>query len=124
MERNSSRSAKTHRRSSLKSSLLTASAPATKAPAETTAAPPPVLNDPLMYLPEVEKAVRKSGTTIWRMEAVGKFPRRHKHGRNAVWFRSEIIAYLEAVRAETQAPPAPEKANQARREAAAQRRAA
>ena len=39
-----------------------------------------VLDDPLMFLPEVEKTVRRSGTTIWRDEKRGKFPRRHKQG--------------------------------------------
>jgi predicted DNA-binding transcriptional regulator AlpA len=82
-----------------------------------------VLDDPLMFLPEVEKTTRRSGTTIWRDEKRGKFPRRHKQGRFAVWFRSEIIGYLESLRAHPSGPgPAPIKANEARRRKAAGRR--
>jgi predicted DNA-binding transcriptional regulator AlpA len=82
-----------------------------------------VLDDPLMFLPEVEKTTRRSGTTIWRDEKRGKFPRRHKQGRYSVWFRSEIIAYLESLRASPSGPgPAPKKANDARRQQAAGRR--
>jgi predicted DNA-binding transcriptional regulator AlpA len=82
-----------------------------------------VLDDPLMFLPEVEKTTRRSGTTIWRDEKQGKFPRRHKQGRYAVWFKSEIVAYLESLRAHASGPgPAPKKANEARRQAARRRR--
>jgi predicted DNA-binding transcriptional regulator AlpA len=82
-----------------------------------------VLDDPLMLLPEVEKTTRQSATTIWRKEGLGTFPRRHKHGRYAVWFRSEIVAYLESIRAHASGPgPAPKKANEARRQAARLRR--
>jgi predicted DNA-binding transcriptional regulator AlpA len=82
-----------------------------------------VLDDPLMFLPEVEKAVRRSGTTIWREESKGKFPRRHYHGRCAAWFTSQIAAYLESLRAKPCGiGPAPIKAIEARRRAARRRR--
>lgn len=86
---------------------------------------PDVLGDPMMFLPEVERATRLSATTIWRREAVGEFPPRHRHGKYAVWFRSEIIAYLELLRANAAGPaPAPVRANEARRQAARRRREA
>jgi predicted DNA-binding transcriptional regulator AlpA len=82
-----------------------------------------VLEGPLMFLPEVEKATRRSGVTIWREEKKGKFPRRHYHGRYAAWFKSQIAAYLESLRAKPCGiGPAPIKANQARRRQAAERR--
>jgi predicted DNA-binding transcriptional regulator AlpA len=84
-----------------------------------------VLDDPVMFLSEVEKLTRLSGTTIWRRERAGKFPPRHKQGHYSVWFRSEIVAYLEALRAKASGPaPANVNANEARREAARRRRAA
>jgi predicted DNA-binding transcriptional regulator AlpA len=86
-------------------------------------APPDVLDDPIWFLPEVERATRLSGTTIWRHETAGKFPRRHKHGKFAAWFRSEIVAYLESLRSTIGGPaPAPAKAIAARRQAARRRR--
>lgn len=86
---------------------------------------PDVLDDPLMYLPEVERLVRKSTTSIWRAERAGKFPPRHRHGGRVAWFRSQIVEYLESLRDSSDGPgPAPTKANEARRQAAAQRRAA
>jgi predicted DNA-binding transcriptional regulator AlpA len=84
-----------------------------------------VLDDPLMFLSEVEKLTRLSGTTIWRRERAGKFPPRRKQGHYSVWFRSEIISYLEALRADTSGPaPANVNASKARRAAAGRRRAA
>jgi predicted DNA-binding transcriptional regulator AlpA len=84
-----------------------------------------VLDDPLMFLSEVEKLTRLSGTTIWRRERAGKFPPRRKQGHYSVWFRSEIVSYLEALRAEATGPaPANVNANQARRDAARRRRTA
>jgi predicted DNA-binding transcriptional regulator AlpA len=86
--------------------------------------PKDVLDDPVLLLPEVERLTRLSGTTIWRRERAGKFPPRRKQGRYCVWFRSEIVAYLEALRAETSGPaPANTNATQARRQAARRRRA-
>jgi predicted DNA-binding transcriptional regulator AlpA len=83
-----------------------------------------VLDDPVLLLPEVEKLTRLSATTIWRRERAGKFPPRRKQGRYSIWFRSQIVAYLEALRAETSGPaPANVNANQARRDAARRRRA-
>jgi predicted DNA-binding transcriptional regulator AlpA len=82
-----------------------------------------VLDDPVMFLPEVEKAVRLSATTIWRKEGQGTFPPRSHQGRYAIWFTSQIAGYLESLRARPNGPgPAPAKANEARRQAAAQRR--
>ena|SRR5258706_16038515 len=82
-----------------------------------------VLDDSLMFLSEVEKLTRLSGTTIWRRERAGKFPPRRKQGHYSVWFRSEIVAYLEALRADVSGPaPANVNANQARRDAARHRR--
>jgi len=81
---------------------------------------PPVLDDPLMFLPEVEKATRLSAVTIWRHEKAGKFPHRHRHGYYVAWFRSQIVAYLESLRADPGGfAPAPVKANDARRRKAA-----
>jgi predicted DNA-binding transcriptional regulator AlpA len=82
-----------------------------------------ILDDPVMFLPEVEKAVRLSATTIWRKEGQGMFPPRGHQGRYAIWFTSQIAAYLESLRAHPNGPgPAPAKANEARRQSAARRR--
>jgi predicted DNA-binding transcriptional regulator AlpA/DNA-binding CsgD family transcriptional regulator len=54
-----------------------------------------VNDDPIISLAEVVKVVGRSAATIRRHEKAGKFPARHRQGRQAVWFRSEIIAYLE-----------------------------
>jgi predicted DNA-binding transcriptional regulator AlpA len=81
--------------------------------------PADVLDDPLMFLPEVEKATRLSAVTIWRHEKAGKFPRRHRRGSHVVWFKSQIVAYLESLRSSPGGfAPAPVKANEARRRAA------
>jgi predicted DNA-binding transcriptional regulator AlpA len=81
-----------------------------------------VLNDPVLFLPDVERLTRLSATTIWRRERDGNFPPRRKQGKFAVWFLSEIIDYLELLRADKSGPaPAPAKANQARRDAARRR---
>src|SRR5262249_27760552 len=87
--------------------------------------PPDVLDDPLMYLPEVERLTRKSATSIWRAERAGKFPLRHRHGGRVVWFRSQIVEHLKSLREAAVGPgPAPTKANEARRQAAQRRREA
>jgi predicted DNA-binding transcriptional regulator AlpA len=49
-----------------------------------------VLDDPVMFTPEVVRVVRKSATTIWRDEKRDKFPRRHYEGKRAAWFKSQI----------------------------------
>jgi predicted DNA-binding transcriptional regulator AlpA len=83
-----------------------------------------VLDDPVMFLPEVEKLTRLYATTIWRRERAGKFPTRRKQGHYCVWFRSQIIAYLEALRADASGPvPATANAKEARRRGAQRRRA-
>jgi predicted DNA-binding transcriptional regulator AlpA len=82
-----------------------------------------VLDDPMMLLPEVEKVVRLSPTTIWRQERLGKFPPRSHQGRHVIWFTSQIAAYLESLRARPNGiGPAPKKANEARRRSARGRR--
>lgn len=45
----------------------------------------------MLRLPEVERAVGVSGTTIWRWEREGKFPRRRRVGPNAVAWRSDEV---------------------------------
>jgi prophage regulatory protein len=45
----------------------------------------------LMRLPEVEAATGLSGTTIWRREREGRFPRRRRVGPNAVAWRSDEV---------------------------------
>ncbi len=88
-------------------------------------APEDILLDRLLFLPHVESLTGLSGSTIRRHELKGTFPRRHRHGIYSVWFRSEIIAYMESLRANPGGPgPAPVKAIEARRQAAAQRRRA
>jgi predicted DNA-binding transcriptional regulator AlpA len=82
-----------------------------------------ILLDRLLFLPHVEQITGLSYSTIRRHELQGTFPRRHRHGIYSVWFRSEITAYMEALRANPCGPgPAPVKAIEARRQAAAQRR--
>jgi prophage regulatory protein len=50
-----------------------------------------------LRLPEVEAATGLSGTTIWRREKEGKFPRRRRVGPNVVAWRSdEVEAWIEA----------------------------
>jgi predicted DNA-binding transcriptional regulator AlpA len=75
-----------------------------------------VLDDPVMFLPEVVRATRLSPTTIWRKEKRGEFPPRHYNGRHASWFRSQIAEHMEALRTKPSGiGPAPVKANEARR---------
>jgi hypothetical protein len=65
-----------------------------------------------------------TASVLRRRERDGKFPPRHKQGHYAVWFRSEVAAYLEALRAEASGPaPANINANEARRQGAQRRRA-
>jgi predicted DNA-binding transcriptional regulator AlpA len=83
-----------------------------------------VLDDPVMFLPEVVRIVRQSPTTIWRQEKRGKFPPRHYDGRCAAWFRSQIAAHQESLRANPSGiRPGPIKANEARRRSARRLRA-
>ena len=52
----------------------------------------------MMRLPEVVIATGLSGTTIWRREKDGEFPRRRRLGANIVAWRSdEIEAYIESL---------------------------
>ena len=52
----------------------------------------------MMRLPEVVIATGLSGTTIWRREKDGQFPRRRRLGTNIVAWRSdEIAAWIEAL---------------------------
>jgi predicted DNA-binding transcriptional regulator AlpA len=82
-----------------------------------------VLEDPVLFLPEVVRITRLCSTTIWRKERQGKFPPRHYDGRCAAWFRSQIAAHMEVLRQKPSGiGPAPFKANEARRRQAAGRR--
>ncbi len=61
----------------------------------------------MMRLPEVVIATGLSGTTIWRREKDGQFPRRRRLGVNLVAWRSdEIEAWIEAL-PEADEEPAP-----------------
>jgi len=52
--------------------------------------------DRILPQPEVGAAVGMSGTTIWRAEKAGRFPRRRRIGPNMVgWLASEIAEYLQ-----------------------------
>jgi predicted DNA-binding transcriptional regulator AlpA len=82
-----------------------------------------LLEDRLVLLPEVEALTRMSGTTIWRMEKRGKFPRRTYTGGRCAWFQSQIFAYLKSLQTSVGVKAPPKRANEARRRAAHQRRA-
>ena len=46
--------------------------------------------------PEVLGAVTLSDTTIWRLEKLGKFPKRFKLGARSVgWFQDEIQEWMQ-----------------------------
>ncbi len=50
----------------------------------------------LLLQPEVEKITRLSGTTLWRLERAGKFPRRMKIGiKRVAWSAQEVSAWLD-----------------------------
>lgn len=52
----------------------------------------------MMRLPVVEAVTGLSGTTIWRRERDGEFPRRRRLGAGVVAWRSdEIEAWIEAL---------------------------
>lgn len=52
--------------------------------------------DYVMRKPEVVKIVGVSGTTIWRWEKVGLFPKRLRLGANSTgWLASEVNEWLE-----------------------------
>lgn len=51
----------------------------------------------LLRLPEVEELTGLSGTTIWRREKEGKFPRRRRVAGNLVAWRSdEVEAWIRS----------------------------
>jgi len=51
----------------------------------------------LLLAPEVEKITRLSGTTLWRLEREGKFPKRVKIGlKRVAWSAQEINTWLSA----------------------------
>jgi prophage regulatory protein len=63
--------------------------------------------DRFMREPEVRRITGLSRTTRWRLERVGKFPRRRQLSANAVgWLASEIRAWM----ADQSAPVEPEAA--------------
>lgn len=50
----------------------------------------------MLRLPDVIKVTGLSGSTIWRREGAGEFPRRRRVGPNAVAWRSdEVQAWIE-----------------------------
>ncbi len=53
----------------------------------------------LIKLPEVQKYVPLSRTSIYRMAAEGRFPKPVKGlgGRASFWKLSEVLAYIEAL---------------------------
>lgn len=53
------------------------------------------MSERILRLPEVRNRVGMSGTTIWRREKEGRFPRRRKLGPGAVgWKESDVEAWL------------------------------
>jgi predicted DNA-binding transcriptional regulator AlpA len=65
---------------------------------DTAVVPADVLDDPLMYWPEVKSIVRMDYSTVWRREKAGKFPPHVMHGGRAAWFQSQIRGHLESLR--------------------------
>jgi predicted DNA-binding transcriptional regulator AlpA len=85
-------------------------------------ADPTILDDPLMFDADVEAVTRECRQTRWRKRKKGEFPEPIIVSRRNAWFRSQIIAYLESLRASGRTIPEPTWATKARREAARQRR--
>lgn len=54
-------------------------------------------NEAFVRLPEVIKRTGLSRQTIWRKEARGEFPRRHKISANVVaWYESDLQRWLRS----------------------------
>jgi prophage regulatory protein len=61
-------------------------------------------HDRILRKPETTFKVGLSDVTLWRMEKVGKFPKRLRLGGNSVgWLESEVNAWLEERKAEREA---------------------
>lgn len=59
------------------------------------------LHDQIIRQKELQALVPYSGMHLWRLEKVGRFPRRIKLGPNRVgWSLNEVNAWLEARKAE------------------------
>jgi len=55
----------------------------------------------ILRKPELFARIQLSDASIWRLERLGKFPKRIKIGSAAVgWLESEVIAWLAAKAAE------------------------
>jgi prophage regulatory protein len=53
--------------------------------------------DDLLRQHEVQKLVRLSRSTIWRLESAGQFPKRVQISENAVgWYEREVLAWRAA----------------------------
>jgi prophage regulatory protein len=51
----------------------------------------------IIRFPELRRRVALSRTTIWRLEAAGRFPRRRRLSERSVgWILSEVEAWLAA----------------------------
>jgi prophage regulatory protein len=55
----------------------------------------PEARDRILRWPEVRDRVPVNGSTVWRWEQAGKFPRRVKLGPNSVgWYESEVERWM------------------------------
>lgn len=55
------------------------------------------MNNEILRLPDVRKAVGLSTTTIWRLQRAGLFPARLRLSANAVgWKKAEIEKWIES----------------------------
>ena len=62
------------------------------------------MSDMLLLLPEVCQAARLSSASIYRLEGLGRFPRRIKIGiKRVAWRKDEIEAWLAQRSAERNA---------------------
>lgn len=66
-----------------------------------TLTPPPP--DRFLRLPDVQSAVGLRRAMIYRTIAEGRFPRPTKLGRISAWSENEVLAWIEARKAERNA---------------------
>lgn len=60
----------------------------------------------IMRKPELLRSIGLSGSTLWRLEKLGRFPGRIRLSGNSVgWFESEVMAWLKARAAERDTVP-------------------
>jgi prophage regulatory protein len=70
----------------------------------------------LLLQPEVEQITRLSGTTLWRLERAGKFPRRLKIGvKRVAWSAQEVNSWLNTRMAEREPQGPTRRRNEAAR---------